>query len=101
MSIMGKVFIQIILLIFSAAGVFCSLNYLHGRYSLIGMFAAGLIAGIFLMNLKLNVKNDKLNSYKRELERESISSSESDAKVKVLESKIEVLEKALENALKK
>ena len=53
------------------------------------------------MNLKLNVKNDRINTYKRELEKESITSSENSSKVKVLESKIEVLEKALENALKK
>ena len=51
------------------------------------------------MNLKLNVKNDKINSYQRQLEKESISSNESSSRVKVLESKIEVLEKALENAL--
>ena len=41
----------------------------------------------------------KLKAYKRELEKNSISSDESDSKVKVLESKIEVLEKALKNAL--
>ena len=52
------------------------------------------------MFIKLNVKNDKINSYKRELEKESIASDESSAKVKVLESKIQVLEKALENAIK-
>ena len=56
--------------------------------------------GIVLMGLKLRVKNNALNSYKRELEKESISSTESSSRVKVLESKIEVLEKALENALK-
>ena len=52
------------------------------------------------MGIKLHVKNTKLNSYKRELEKEAISSSENSSRVKVLESKIEVLEKALENALK-
>ena len=65
------------------------------------MFFGGLMFGILLMNLKLNVKNSRINSYKRELEKESIASDNSLAKVKVLESKIEVLEKALENALKK
>ena len=53
------------------------------------------------MYLRLNYKNKKIDSYKRELEKESISSDESMAKVKVLESKIEVLEKALQNALQK
>jgi len=50
--------------------------------------------------LQLRVKNNTLNSYKRELEKESITSTESSSRVKVLEAKIEVLEKALENALK-
>ena len=78
-----------------------SVNYLSGKYLILGCFISGLFAGIFLMNLRVNVKNDKIQSYKRELEKESVISGESSAKVKVLESKIEVLEKALENALKK
>jgi hypothetical protein len=53
------------------------------------------------MLIRLNVKNNKINSYKRELEKESVTSIESAARVKVLESKIQVLEKALENALNK
>lgn len=63
------------------------------------VFICGFLFGIFLMNIKLNMKNDKLSSYKRELEKESIASDEHSSRVKVLESKIEVLEKALENAL--
>ena len=64
------------------------------------IFLSGVLTGILLMGIKLRVKNTKLNSYKRELEKEAISSSENSSRVKVLESKIEVLEKALENALK-
>ena len=64
------------------------------------LFVCGFLAGIFLMNIKLNMKNDTLNTYKRELEKESVVSGENSSRVKVLESKIEVLEKALENALK-
>ena len=63
------------------------------------VFICGFLFGIFLMNIRLNMKNDKINSYKRELEKESIASDENSSRVKVLESKIEVLEKALENAL--
>lgn len=44
--------------------------------------------------------SNSLNEYKRELEKESIDKNESSSKIKVLESKIEVLEKALEQALK-
>lgn len=61
----------------------------------------GIILGIFIMNILVVVKNKKIGAYKRQLEKESISSDENAAKVKVLESKIQVLEKALENALKK
>ena len=53
------------------------------------------------MNIFILSKNNKINSYARQLEKESILSTENSSKVKILESKIEVLEKALENALKK
>jgi len=65
----------------------------------INIFLLGVITGLILMSIKLKVKNSKLNSYKRELEKEAIAGEENSSRVKVLESKIEVLEKALENAL--
>ncbi|MBO5738071.1 hypothetical protein J6R97_01885 [bacterium] len=65
------------------------------------VFILGFILGLLLMNIFVIVKNKKINAYQRKLEKESIASDESSAKVKVLESKIAVLEKALENALKK
>ena len=98
---MVKKVLNLILLILFAICIYLGINRLSGNYALCSMFASGLFAGIFLMNLKLNVKNDKIDSYKRELEKESISSSESDARVKVLEAKIEVLEKALDKSLGK
>ena len=64
------------------------------------IFLKGFLFGIVLMLFFLKVKTSKLNTYKRELEKESIQSVESSSRVKVLESKIEVLEKALENALR-
>ena len=72
---------------------------ISGKTGLGIVFICGFLFGIFLMNIRLNMKNDKINSYKRELEKESIASDENSSRVKVLESKIEVLEKALENAL--
>ena len=78
--------------------MFLGLN-LYYQFSII--FSIGFLTGILLMNILLLVKNKKINSYKRQLEKESISSDENEARVKVLESKIQVLEKALENALKK
>ena len=63
-------------------------------------FLFGVVLGVFLMNLLVIVKNKKINAYQRQLEKESINSDNSSARVRVLEQKIEVLEKALENALK-
>ena len=83
----------------SAAGY--TFLYMSGKTASAIIFLCGLMLGIFIMNIKLNSKNDRINSYKRELEKESIASTESSSRVKVLESKIEVLEKALENALNK
>ena len=62
-------------------------------------FFIGIFVGIFLMNIVVLVKNKKIGLYKRQLEKEALSSDENAAKVKVLESKIKVLEKALENSL--
>ena len=62
-------------------------------------FATGFILGILLMTIFIIIINKKINVYQRKLEKESISSDENSAKVKVLEAKIQVLEKALENAL--
>ena len=94
-----KKFVYSLLLTLSALEGWYSYTYLSGKWELAGIFASGIGIGIFLMFLKLNVKNNKINSYKRELEKESILSDENSAKVKVLESKIQVLEKALENAI--
>lgn len=77
---------------------FLSLNFM---IQLLSAFTIGIIVGLLLMNVFIIVKNKKINVYKRQLEKESISSDENAAKVKVLESKIQVLEKALENALNK
>ena len=98
---MKKLLSGILLLSFSIALIFLSYMYLSGKYMYAGIFLSGICFGIFLMFIKLNVKDTKLNSYQRELEKEAIISDESLAKVKVLESKIQVLEKALENALNK
>ncbi len=75
---------------------FLNLNLL---YQVLVSFIAGMFLGILLMNIFVFVKDKKISIYKRQLEKESVSSDENAAKVKVLEQKIEVLEKALENAL--
>ena len=100
-GVMKKFLLSLLLFLLSLTAGWYSIYYLSGKLELAGVFISGVGIGIFLMFLKLNVKNDKINSYKRELEKESVVSDENSAKVKVLQSKIEVLEKALENALKK
>ena len=97
-----KNFLYSLMLLLISFGIgYSGVIYLSGKYELASVFTSGILVGIFLMLLKLNVKNTKIDIYKRELEKESVTSDKNSARVKVLESKIEVLEKALENALKK
>lgn len=76
---------------------FLSLNLI---FQLSITFISGIVLGLLLMNIFVIVKNKKISHYQRQLEKESISADENSARVKVLEQKIEVLEKALDNALK-
>lgn len=59
----------------------------------------GLFAGILYMQSFVILLNDKLKSYKRQVEKIDISDTENSSKVEVLEQKIVVLEKALKSAL--
>lgn len=68
-------------------------------YQLVIAFLAGITFDYFIMIFIMFAKNKKIGAYQRQLEKESVSSDENAAKVKVLEAKIQVLEKALENAL--
>ena len=60
-------------------------------------FLAGLAIGLVLY---FNEKS-KLSAYKRELEKTSVAASCDSSKIGVLEAKIQVLEKALQDALSK
>lgn len=59
----------------------------------------GLVSGILYMQSFVMMLNDKLKSYKRQVEKIDISDTENSSKVEVLEQKIVVLEKALKSAL--
>lgn len=93
------IFLRLIsILILLCAGYFC---YELKDYRLAIFTCTGFVIGImFALSYVLDISR-KLKAYKRELEKSSITSDESDSKVKVLESKIEVLEKALKDALNK
>ena len=69
-------------------------------YTLI-IFVLGIFSVIFFFAPLYASLKEKYNAYKRELEKGSISNTSSEAKIGVLENKITVLEKALEDALKR
>lgn len=95
-----NVFNLLLMFIVLYLAYFCYFN-LNGKILLISEISCGFILGILTMNIWINSKDRKINAYKRALEKESVVSSENGSKIKTLESKIEVLEAALKNALKK
>jgi len=96
-----RLFLNIILLLLIFTLVYYSYKYLAGNFQLAGIYASGLLTGILSCQYKFVSFKNELSSYKRELEKKSVISSEADDRVKVLESKINVLEKALEKAINK
>ncbi len=96
-----KNILYIILIIIDCIATYLAWFNFSGKNLAMVLFVTGFIMGLLLMNIKINNTNNKINLYKRELEKESVQSLESSSKVKVLENKIKVLEKALENALKR
>ena len=69
-------------------------------YTLI-VFILGILSVVFFTAPLYFSLKEKYNAYKRELERGSISNTSAEAKIGVLENKITVLEKALDDALRK
>lgn len=70
-------------------------------YYTLGIFILGIVSvAFFILPLYFSLY-EKYNAYKRELERGSISNTSAEAKIGVLENKITVLEKALDDALRK
>ena len=68
---------------------------------LILVLSFGILIGVSWISQFYLIQKNKLNSYKRELEKSSISDSSSKSRVEVLEAKIATLEKALDDALNK
>ncbi|MDR1168683.1 MAG: hypothetical protein LBK53_07345 [Heliobacteriaceae bacterium] len=66
----------------------------------LGIFLAGFAVGAALFGVLYLRLKEKNKAYHRQLERTSVASSSNSSKVEILESKIKVLEKALEDALK-
>ena len=64
------------------------------------MYAGGGLAGFSFAAYNYAGKMNTLNAYKRKFEKMSVQSDCDDTKLKALETKIQTLEVALENALK-
>lgn len=71
-----------------------------GIYTLI-LFVLGEASAIFFFLPLMQNINQKSSAYQRQLEKTSIDKTENSSRVEVLENKIKVLEKALEDALKR
>ena len=69
-------------------------------YTLV-VFLLGVFSVLFFFTPLYKSLKDKYIAYKRELEKGSISNTSAEAKIGVLENKITVLEKALDDALKR
>ena len=67
----------------------------------LSILCAGLLAGLFLFVPFYLTQTEQLYAYKRELEKSSIKTDNSSSQVKVLQAKVNVLEKALKDALSK
>ena len=67
----------------------------------LSVLCAGLLAGLFLFVPFYLTQTEQLYAYKRELEKSSIKTDSSSSQVKVLQAKVNVLEKALKEALNK
>lgn len=63
-------------------------------------FVTGALCGVLYSFNFIQKGKDSIKAYERRLEKTSVSNDASSAKIKVLESKIQVLEKALADALK-
>lgn len=107
---MKKIMTYIFLLLIIATSTYFAYKY----YTMLGLtltsditkfasmtFILGFSITLLFTEFITGKINATLSAYKRELEKTAIGSTESTSKVKVLESKIAVLEKALDDALKK
>lgn len=65
------------------------------------MLGIGFFVGLALFSPFYFAQEEKLNAYKRELEKSSVKKDSSSSQVKVLQAKVEVLERALKEALNK
>ncbi len=91
----------LILIAAFAATAYYGFNHVNDTQSLSAYTIAIFVIGGLFGTVRTTMTQDKrFSALKREEEKNAITSTESQARVKVLEAKIQTLEKALENALK-
>ncbi len=81
--------------------VYHTTKTLNVAFFTLGVLGAGLFSGLCLFVPFYLAQTEQLFAYKRELERSSVKTDNSTSQVKVLQAKVEVLEKALKEALEK
>lgn len=79
--------------------VYHTTKTLNIAFYTLGVLGAGLFVGVCAVVPFYLAQTEKLFAYKRELERSSVKTDSSTSQVKVLHAKVEVLEKALKDAL--
>jgi len=85
--------------LWGTVGVNAKIVHINLLYVSLASLVAGMTAGICWLASYYFAAETKLKEYKRKLEKTSVQSSSDSSRVGVLESKIQVLEKALKSAL--
>ncbi len=71
-----------------------SVELVNGAFYTLLILCSGIFVGSGILSLFLGIQKDKVNAYKRELERTSVTGESNASRVEVLEAKIKTLEKA-------
>jgi len=79
--------------------VYHTTKTLNLAFFILSILGAGLFVGVCAVVPFYLAQTEKLFAYKRELEKSSVKTDSSTSQVKVLQAKVEVLEKALKDAL--
>lgn len=82
-----------------AQTVYHTTKTLNLAFFILGILGVGLFVGVCAVIPFYLAQTEQLFAYKRELERSSVKTDSSTSQVKVLQAKVEVLEKALKDAL--
>ena len=79
--------------------VYHTTKTLNLAFFILSVLGIGLFVGVCAVIPFYLTQTEQLFAYKRELERSSVKTDSSNSQVKVLQAKVEVLEKALKDAL--